>query len=198
MDRAAAATPARFYGDGSWARWIGMGRSKWCSRRSSPSAAAITAAGTSAVKNRTAMMVISVSAHVVGLIHQRLSEHRAAMRPCPRTPNYFGYGRFTRGGACLVRPRCGVAPRRKTSGPEATDSSVGWVSHDGLADDSVWRRRRQGRSTPSATSYGMRPRGPAGGPHGVDHDLHRLQPPGDGGGADEVSSSASPAASLPW
>jgi len=57
-------------------------------------------------------MVISVSAHVVGLIHQRLSEHRAAMRPCPRTPNYFGYGRFTRGGACLVRPRCGVAPRR--------------------------------------------------------------------------------------
>jgi hypothetical protein len=44
-------------------------------------------------------MVISVSAHVVGLIHQRLSEHRAAMRPCPRTPNYFGYGRFTRGGA---------------------------------------------------------------------------------------------------
>ena len=82
------------------------------------------------------MMVISVSAHVVGLIHQRLSEHRAAMRPCPRTPNYFGYGRFTRGGVCLVRPRCGVAPRRKTSGPEATDSSVGWVSHDGLADDS--------------------------------------------------------------
>jgi hypothetical protein len=54
--------------------------------------AAIAAAGTSAVKNRTAMMVTSVCVHVVGLIRQRFSE-RTSRRDAavPEDASYFGY-----------------------------------------------------------------------------------------------------------